>query len=124
MLNFNMNVCGRLCADIEKRQGKDGGVFFTGAIAVSLGKDKTEFVDIIANERLEKILSYFNKGSAIHVSGTPKVNVYQSKDGTSKAKIQISINEIAFVPQDRKNQESQLHDPMGLQSNNLSDIPF
>lgn len=102
MLNLNITALGRLTRDIERRANSKGELFFTGTIAVPIGKDNTEFVDITCSERFEKILNYFSKGSAIHVSGLPKANAYQDKQNELKAKLQIYVNEISFVPQDKR----------------------
>lgn len=119
-----MNNCtflGRLTADPEVKvsgKGKEAKKFVTFSIAVSrpYTKDKTDFINCIANGvRAKTISEYFKKGDRISVWGVLTQNV---KDKVSY--YTLNVNDFGFIEtkkdSNKKNKE--------VEEINEEDLPF
>ena len=100
----NVNVVGRLGADAELINGKNGP-FLSFRMAVDDRKrngDKTEkitswFRVTLNGERSSKLVEYLTKGKLVNVTGTESVGIYNSKDGTPQVSREVSANNIEFI---------------------------
>ena len=100
----NVNIIGRLGADAELINGKNGP-FLSFRMAVDDRKrngDKTEkitswFRVTLNGDRSSKLVEYLTKGKLVNVIGTESVGIYNSKDGTPQVSREISANNIEFV---------------------------
>ena len=96
----NINVIGRLGADAELIDGKNGKfVSFRMAHDEKRGKDKitTWFRVTFNGERAVRILEYLTKGKLVQVFGAETVGLYQSKDGNTQISRDINANNIEFI---------------------------
>lgn len=101
----NVNIIGRLGADAELINGKNGQ-FLTFRMAVEDRKrngDKSEkttswFRVNFNSDRVSKLVEYLTKGKLINVIGTESVSIYNAKDGTPQISRDISASNIEFVP--------------------------
>jgi single-strand DNA-binding protein len=100
----NVNIIGRLGADAELINGKNGP-FLSFRMAVDDRKrngDKTEkitswFRVTLNGERSSKLVEYLTKGKLVNVTGTESVGIYNSKDGTPQVSREVSANNIEFI---------------------------
>lgn len=97
----NINVIGRLGADAELINGKNGQ-FASFRMAVDDRKKNekvtTWFRVTLNGDRAGKIVEYLTKGKLVNVVGTEVVDTYQStKDGTTQVSREINASNIEFV---------------------------
>lgn len=77
-------LCGRTCAEWKTRKYAEGKSFVTNTLAISEGKDKTEFVAVIAFGKTAEVLyKYVKKGDMVLVEGSIHTSVSE-KDGKKK----------------------------------------
>ena len=96
----NVNVIGRLGADAELIDGKNGK-FASFRLAVDdrkNGKKETTWFRVTLNgDRAGKIAEYLTKGKLVNVIGTETVGTYQAKDGTTQISRDISASNVEFI---------------------------
>lgn len=96
----NINVIGRLGADAELIDGKNGQ-FASFRLAVDdrkNGKKETTWFRVTLNgDRAGKIVEYLTKGKLVNVIGTETVGTYQAKDGTTQISRDISASNVEFI---------------------------
>jgi single-strand DNA-binding protein len=100
----NVNIIGRLGADAELINGKNGP-FLSFRMAVDDRKrngDKTEkitswFRVTLNGDRSSKLVEYLTKGKLVNVTGTESVGIYNSKDGTPQVSREVSASNIEFI---------------------------
>jgi len=98
----NVNVIGRLGADAELIDGKNGK-FISFRLATDDGKNKnneritTWFRVTLNGDRVTKLVEYLTKGKLINVIGTETVGTYQAKDGSTQISREINASNIEFV---------------------------
>ena len=80
-------LTGRLTADPELRQTKDGVpvTAFTVAVPKKFKKDGADFIDVVAwRQRAEFICQYFTKGKWIEIDGSIQTRSYEDKEGKKR----------------------------------------
>lgn len=96
----NVNVIGRLGADAELIDGKNGK-FISFRLATDDRKNNekvTSWFRVTLNgDRATKLVEYLTKGKLVNVIGTETVGTYQAKDGTTQISRDISASNIEFV---------------------------
>ena len=96
----NINVIGRLGADAELINGKNGQ-FASFRLAVDDRKDRekttTWFRVTLNGDRVGKIVEYLTKGKLVNVIGTESVGTYQAKDGSTQVSRDINASNVEFV---------------------------
>mgnify|MGYP003300905355 CR=1 FL=1 len=97
-----INVIGRLGADSEIREGKNGSKYVTFRLATDEfrnGKNETIWLTVYDySERGLKMSQYWKKGTMVDVSGVETINVYQSKvNGEWMASRDVRAYNIDFV---------------------------
>lgn len=97
----NVSVIGRLGADAEIVNGKNGQfVSFRMATDDRVNNEKvtTWFRVAMFGDRFTKLLEYLTKGRLVMVSGRETVSTYQStKDGTTQVSRDITADNIEFI---------------------------
>lgn len=92
-------LVGRMCADPELKKTNGGKSVTAFTIAVSRGKDATDFLDCVSWEKTaEFICQYFKKGSPIAAVGAVQTRTYQDKEGKNRKAVEISVKNAEFVP--------------------------
>lgn len=96
-----MNVwtfSGRVGADAELRTTQSGEKVLSFRVANDIGfgeRRTTQWVDCsLWGKRGESIANYVKKGDKITVSGEVKLEEFQGKDGSTKAKLAVRVNEL------------------------------
>ena len=92
-------VCliGRLTADVTLRKTEVTTIgSFT--LAVSEGKDKTSFIDVVSFDTLaENIAKYTGKGSSVAVEGFLRQRTYELSDGSKRSVTGVVCTSIDFL---------------------------
>jgi len=96
----NINVIGRLGADAELINGKNGQfVSFRLAVDDRKNSEKTTtwFRVTLNGDRVGKIVEYLTKGKLVNVMGTESVGTYQAKDGSTQVSRDINASNVEFI---------------------------
>lgn len=87
---------GRLCADPELKKTQSGLSVASLNIAVSKGKEETDFFKITAwRNTAEFICKYFKKGDGICIDGHLATNTYE-KNGEKRTSYEIVCDGVDF----------------------------
>ena len=106
MSNLNLNkvvLCGRLTADVELKQTQNGIAVATFTLAVNRravqGKpQETDFINCQAWRGTAEFVSrYFNKGSAICVTGSIQTRSWNDNNGNKRFATEVVVDEAMFV---------------------------
>ena len=96
----NINVIGRLGADAELINGKNGQfVSFRLAVDDRKNSEKTTtwFRVTLNGDRVGNIVEYLTKGKLVNVMGTESVGTYQAKDGSTQVSRDINASNVEFI---------------------------
>lgn len=96
MIQVNFN--GRLGADAEVRQGKEGKEFITFSVAVNEkrnGEKRTTWMRVRSDNM--RIAPYLKKGSLVFVSGNEDVNTFVDKNGSTQVSRDVRAHNIDFI---------------------------
>lgn len=94
-----VEMSGRLVKDVELLKSKAGNEYCNFTIAVKRkGSDETDFFDCIAFSKLaETLVKYTEKGNRILIVGTIQNDNYTDKEGITKYKTNIKVEDLYFV---------------------------
>lgn len=107
-------LCGRTCAEWKTRKYGDNKSFVTNSLAISEGKDKTEFVSVTAFGKTAEVLyKYVKKGDMVLVEGSIHTSVSE-KDGKKTYFTTIVVFRAELLPNARN----------GKKENGEEDIQF
>lgn len=100
-----MNICifsGRIGRDPELRHTSSGDAVLSWSLAVDTGtkaQPATMWLDCsIWGKRAEALQPYLAKGQKITVSGRLAHEEYQAKDGTTKARLRLTADQVELPP--------------------------
>lgn len=92
-------LCGRTCSEWKTRKYAEGKSFVTNTIAISEGKDKTEFVSLIAFGKTAEVLyKYVKKGDMVLVEGS----IHTSVSGKNQYFTSVIVLRAELLPNARK----------------------
>ena len=95
-------LCGRTCSQWKTRQYGEGKSFVTNTLAISEGKDKTEFVSVTAFGKTAEVLyKYVKKGDMVLVEGSIHTSVSE-KDGKKQYFTSVIVLRAELLPNERK----------------------
>ena len=100
MLN-TLTTMSRLTADPVVRESQAGKSYTTFSVACNNkfgGEETTVYYDVTAFGKTGELAAGLLKGQLIVLEGTPSLNTYQKKDGSTGASIQIVLNRMSYVP--------------------------
>jgi single-strand DNA-binding protein len=106
MSNLNLNkvvLSGRLTADVELKQTQNGIAVATFTLAINRramqGKpQETDFINCQAwRGTAEFVSKYFNKGSAICVTGSIQTRSWNDNNGNKRYATEVVVDEVMFV---------------------------
>lgn len=92
-----VTISGRLCADIELRQTKDGVsvAAFTVAVSRPRTKDTTDFINCVAWRQSAEFMSrYTKKGDMVAVVGVLKTRKFEDKDGNKRVAYEVHCDRV------------------------------
>lgn len=95
-------LCGRTCGKWKTIKYGDNKSFVTNSLAISEGKDKTEFVSVTAFGKTAEILyKYVNKGDIVLIEGSIHTSVSE-KDGKKQYYTTVVVFRAELLPNARK----------------------
>lgn len=96
-----VNIIGRLGADAELINGKNGQFisFRMASDEMKKGAERvTSWFRVTLNgDRAAKLAEYLKKGKLVNVVGTETVSTYQAKDGTTQISRDVSATNVEFI---------------------------
>lgn len=96
-------LCGRTCSEWKTRKYAEGKSFVTNTIAISEGKDKTEFVSLIAFGKTAEVLyKYVKKGDMVLVEGSIHTSVSGENEGKKQYFTSVIVLRAELLPNARK----------------------
>lgn len=117
-------LTGRLTKDPELKQTESGKSICTFSIAVSNGKDKTEFFEIVSWEAVaESVCRYLGKGDYVLTTGRISIDTWRDKEGNTRKAHKYNTQIVEFS----RNKDKPI--PQSAQTPNFheiddEDIPF
>lgn len=95
-------LCGRTCGEWKTHKYGDGKSFVTNTIAISEGRDKTEFVNVtVFAKTAEVVYKYVKKGDMVLVEGSIHTSVSE-KDGKKQYFTTVLVLRAELLPNARK----------------------
>lgn len=95
-------LCGRTCAEWKVHKYGEGKSFVTNSLAISEGKDKTEFVSVTAFGKTAEVLyKYVKKGDMVLIEGSINTTVSE-KDGKKQYFTSVIVLRAELLPNARK----------------------
>ena len=95
-------LCGRTCSEWKTRKYGEGKSFVTNTLAISEGKDKTEFVFVTAFGKTAEVLyKYVKKGDMVLVEGRINTSISE-KDGKKQYFTSVIVLRAELLPNERK----------------------
>lgn len=124
---------GRLTRNPEQGQTQNGTQYVTLSVATdSSRRDQngdylTTFVRVtVWGQRGDFVLNHFMKGDPIFVAGELVLNSYQNQQGEQRQSLELTANNVSFVPQTPKNRAPQQNNqqaPQGQANNYAPQAP-
>lgn len=95
----NINLIGRITAEVELKTTQNGVEVCTFTLAVKRPKvkDTTDFINCVAWRNTAKFISqYFKKGQMMAVGGTLTSRKWQDKDGNNRVAFEVVVDDAYF----------------------------
>lgn len=129
MLNNNVTLIGRLTADPELKETKNGTAVMQATIAVERmkrdGEDQgADFINLVIwSHSADYISKYANKGDLIGVNGRLSQRTYENKDGNTVWVVEVVCDTVEIL---RKVAQQETKASPAKKSNNRrsSELPF
>lgn len=96
----NVNLIGRLTADVELRATASGisATTFSLAVPRTYNREETDFINCVAwRKQAENLSKYCGKGSRIAVTGRMEVRNYTAQDGSKRYVTEVVADSIEFL---------------------------
>lgn len=133
MLN-SVNLCGRICNDLELKTTTNGTSVITFTIAVDRdftgsGEKQTDFINIVAwKSTAEFIKNYFSKGKLIIISGYIQTRKYTTQNGDNRSVTEVIARNVYFAGDKAKDAQSANNEPTatanGFEVPDEDSLPF
>ena len=95
-------LCGRTTGEWKTRKYGDNKSFVTNSLAISEGKDTTEFVNVTAFGKTAEVLyKYVKKGDMVVIEGSIHTSVSE-KDGKKQYFTTVVVFRAELLPNARK----------------------
>ena len=133
----SVTVIGRLTKEGTYQQVGDEKLSWYGnSIAVKRdyknanGEYDSDFLDFIAWKNTADFLNnYGRKGDLIALSGSLRQSTYEDKEGNKKSKVQIVVEKVTLLPNERTTPKAQPELPQASNNNDefevsQDDLPF
>lgn len=122
----NINLIGRLSADVELKQTSNGTSVCSFTIAVNRPrvKDTTDWINCVAwRHNAEFIAKYFKKGQAIAISGVLTSRKFKDQNDKTHTAFEVVVDTAEFCggkPADAPNS----NEPNFEEAGENDDLPF
>lgn len=98
----NINLIGRLTANVELKFSKQGKEYCNFSLAVNYNKDETDFINCTAFDKIaENISKYTSKGKMLAVSGTLRQGKY-IKDNKDYIYHYVLVGKLSLIEKAQK----------------------
>ena len=100
-------LCGRTCGEWKTHKYGEGKTFVTNTLAISEGKDKSEFVSVTAFGKTAEVLyKYVKKGDMVLLEGSIHTAVSE-KDGKKTWFTSVIVLRAELLPNARKGKKEE-----------------
>lgn len=100
-----LTAAGRLGKDATIRHTQGGDKVLSFSIAVSVYKDKTQWIDCaIWGDRGEKLAKFLTKGTQVAVVGEPSTRTYES-GGETRVALDCRVDKVTLMGGGQKSDE-------------------
>lgn len=113
----NVNLLGRITADIELKHTPSNVAVVSFSLAVDRGyknedgTKQTDFIDIVAwRNTAEFIAKYFSKGQRMAIQGRLQTRDWEDKNGNKRKAVEVIVDNAYFA--DGKKSEAPTFTPM------------
>ena len=113
----NVNLLGRITADIELKHTPSNVAVVSFSLAVDRGyknddgTKQTDFIDIVAwRNTAEFISKYFSKGQRVAIQGRLQTRDWEDKNGNKRKAVEVVVDNAYFA--DGKKSEALTFTPM------------
>ena len=95
----NVNLIGRITRDLELRQTTSGQIVCEFSLAVNRTRQEgADFINVtVWGKQAENLTKYQSKGSLIAVSGSLRVDKYETKEGEKRNRVYVLANSIEYL---------------------------
>lgn len=108
-----VQLMGNVTADIELKEAATGKKYAQFTLAVNAKGDNTNFIDMVAFDKLAEILSqYIKKGRKIAVEGRLSQSQYIDKEGNKRNTLKVIVSDFEFL--DHKKADSTSQDEVAI----------
>lgn len=114
---YKLQITGNIGKDAEivPINGSNYAVF---NVAVSKGKDKTEWIKCYKKDENSKLAPYLLKGVKVFCEGQPSIGAYLDKDKNAVGTLAIFVNDLEFLSKSEKAEKKE------TTSSEPDDLPF
>lgn len=128
-----LTIIGNLTRDPEMRTTTNGKNVCSFTVAVNrrkTGNDQepqADFFKVSAwNQTADNCAKYLSKGKKVCVIGPVSVRTYQANDGTTRASLEVTANDIEFLSarNDNPEQPAKIDKQSGFQQVETDELPF
>lgn len=93
-----VQLMGNVTADIELKEAATGKKYVQFTLAVNARSEKTNFIDMVAFDKLAETLSqYVKKGRKIAVEGRLSQSQYIDKEGNKRNTLKVILSDFEFL---------------------------
>lgn len=126
-----LTIIGNLTRDPARRTVGDGIAVCDFTVAVNRrkkngGEPEADFFRVTAWRGLaDNCAKYLAKGRKVAVTGAVSVSTYQANDGTTRAALEVTAEDVEFLsPASQKPEEAAQDNNNGWQEIDNNDLPF
>ena len=117
-------IAGNITKDLELRTTNSDKKVVSFGIAITEGKDKTEFVNCVAWEKTAELIARFcNKGDKISWSGKIQTRKWDDKDGNTRYATEMIVFQVDLPPKPREGWAESIQEA-GQEVLDSEEIPF
>lgn len=107
----SVHLTGRITKELELRHTTSGKAVCEFSLAVYRDKDNTDFINaIVWNNQAENLCKYQGKGSLIGLIGTLRVDTYKDKEGNTRYKNYVLVNNIEYLSSKQETKEESVEE--------------
>lgn len=119
----NVSLSGNVCRPPELKTTQSGKQVLNLSIAINEGKDKTEFVNLVAWEKAAELINqYVGKGDLFTCTGRLQTRSWEDQQGNKRYATEVVISQFDFPP--KKAQSSKPGQENSMADNLEDEIPF
>lgn len=116
----SVHLTGRITKELELRHTPNDKPVCEFSLAVYRDKDNTDFINcVVWNNQAENLCKYQGKGSLIGLIGALRIDTYKDKDGNTRYKNYVLVNNIEYLSSKQETKEESVEEPQADPINDL-----